>query len=174
MKDLFWPSLLVLIIVSAMMDADFGSPVPSAAPGCVNGVIRVFAPYDIRQALAQAEMLAERVVAFEQAESRDTADIIINYDNTLAHRGNWAEATWGGREVWFDFAAIPRLKWGEVTLHEILHNAGIRDIEGQAAIEAPCDVMSIRVTCNLRTPIVRPEYLTALQRLATCAGQEGR
>lgn len=59
-----------------------------------------------------------------------------------------------------------------MTLHEILHNAGIEDIEGQAAVESPCDVMAIRVTCNVRTRIVRPEYLAALQRLATCAGQE--
>jgi len=168
MKDLFWPSLLVLIIVSAMMDADFSAPAPSATPGCRAGVIRIYAPYDIRQALAQAEMLAERVVAFKQAERQDAADITIS-DTRLSHRGRWAEATRGGREVWFDFAVVPRLQWGEVTLHEILHNAGIADIEGQAAVEAPCDVMSIRVTCNLRTPIVRPEYLTALQRLATCA-----
>lgn len=87
MKDMFWPGVLCCVVLLAIFDADFSSPSPSTTPGCRAGVIRVHAPYDIRQALAQAEVLAGRVVVFEQAESRESADITIS-DTRLAHRGH--------------------------------------------------------------------------------------
>lgn len=173
-SNLFWGffgllALIALIDVAADPSTYTVAPSASRAPGCMTGTIRVSAPYDLRRVLAKAERMVRGVVHFVQVDK--AADVSIHAASFPA-ASRLAESEWGGRRIWIDFAKVPPEQLSHIILHEISHNAGMDDIqEGEGN---PCDLMNATANDCPGGPIVRDEYLTALQNLAQCAGREGK